>query len=335
MASGPQTTRVPVTAPATLSHTFVVGEIPTDPSPATATVVITDATGATIVPSTAANHGTAGVFTYSLPGQADLTDLTVAWSAVFSGSTVIETDYAAIVGRRYFTLADARGSDTSLASPERYSLADLERGRLEVEDEVETICDRAFVPRYRRAVLDGTGGTEIMLTDAPWAELGRSAGDIRRIASATQASQYGGTATALTPTQLAACYVTAANTLRRTDGNVWVKGYGNIVIEYEYGWSTPPSDLVHAMYTRLRDVLNREKTGVPDRATSYTVPDGGTYRIAQPEQYKTGIPSVDAAYARYSRRAGQNGSNGSSPAVGSRPLTYQVQRYSLFHGRSY
>jgi hypothetical protein len=67
---------------------------------------------------------------------------------------------------------------------------------------------------------------------------------------------------------------------------------------------------------------------------SFTIADGGTYRLSLPDEYKTGIPDVDGPYARYSRRArGATGTAGGQGAPASRTLTYTPQRNSLFHHR--
>jgi hypothetical protein len=325
-------TRVAKTAPATLSHTFVVGETVTDPTGQTATVAIVDANGTTVVASTAATRTSAGVFTYALAGQPQLARYTANWTGTFSGSAMAETDYVEIAGGFFFNLADARASDSSLADATKYPLAALTTARQEVEDECEQICDRAFVPRYRRAVLDGSGTADLLLTDYAWAVDGRSAGDVRTIRAASVAPQVGQTFVALTSTQLAALTVTADGVLKRVDGNIWTEGVQNVIVEYEYGWDGPPSDLVRAALTRLRTRLNWNRSGVPDRASSFTAVDGGTYRLDLPGAFKTGIPEVDAVYGRYSRRSGSGTGTNGRPIASSRTLTFDPQRNSIFHG---
>jgi len=324
-------TRVAKSAPVTLTHTFVVGETPTVAA-GSVTVTITDATGALIVNAATASHGSTGVYTYAMAGQAQLARYSVAWTGMFTGSAVTETDYVEIVGGFWFNLADARNSDPSLADASRFSTAALASSRQEVEDEAEFICDRAFVPRYRRAVLDGSGSPDLLLTDFEWAAQGRSAADIRVIRSATIAPQVGQTFVALTTTQLAACTPTADGLLRRTDGGIWTEGIQNVIVEYEYGLDSPSSDLVRAALVRLRDRLSIPLTAIPDRASSFTAVDGGTYRLDMPGAFKTGIPGVDAAYSRYSRRSGAGTGTG-RPQAASRTLSYDVQTNSLFHQR--
>lgn len=338
MATGPHTIRIARTAPATLDHTFVVGETPTDPTGGTATVEITAADGTTVVAATGGTHDTDGRFTYALPGQANLNLLYADWTATFSGSEVVDRDVIEIVGGRLFTLKDARDSDDLLADTAKYPLSRLEDARLEVEQELEQICDRAFFPSYRRAVLDGTGTSTILLTDADFAGKGRSMGDIRRIRAASVAPRYGQTPVALTADQLAACAITADGQLRRTDGNAWTEGVGNVFVDIEYGLDRPAADLVRAAFTRFRTVLNIAKSAIPDRASSFQLAaGGGSYRLDLPDTYKTGIPSVDAVYGRYSRRAeaGTGDTSDGSGRPSSRTLTYDPQRVSMFHGKGF
>lgn len=158
-------TRVAKTAAATLTHTFTVGEIPTD-STTTVTVAVTDANGSAVTSGNATSAGTGtGQYTFALPPQSQLAALTVAWSATISGAAVVETDYVEIVGGFIFSLAEARASDPVLADANRYTSAMLVAARQEVEETCEWICAQAWVPRYRRLTLDGTGTTDIVLPD--------------------------------------------------------------------------------------------------------------------------------------------------------------------------
>jgi hypothetical protein len=324
-------TRVARSAPASLTHTFVVGETPTSATGAV-TVTITDANGTAVVTNAATVLGQPGVYTYALAGQAALARYSVAWTGTFSGSAVTETDWVEIVGGYFFTLADARASDPSLADATKFPTAALASSRQEVEDECEMICDRAFVPRYRRAILDGTGAPDMLLTDFIWSADGRSAADIRLIRSAKIAPTVAQPYVPLTALQLTATTVTADGMLRRVDGGIWTEGIQNIVIEYEYGWDSPPSELVRAAMVRLRDRLAIPLTGIPDRASSFTAVDGGTFRLDMPGAFKCGLPMVDAVYSRYSRRSG-SGTGTGRHVPASRTLSYDVQSNSLFHQR--
>jgi len=321
-------TRVLRTQPATLSHLwYSSGETLTDPT-GTPTVAVTAADGVSVQTGSATITGSAsGQTTFALNGVATLEFLTVVWTATVGGVTRVETDHVEVVGANLFTLAEGRASDASLSSTSAYTTAALEVARLEVELEVEQICDRTFTPQYQRVTLDGTGSNAVLLEHSG---VDRSPSDVRSLRQITMAARADGTFTALTAGQLAAVQVSEDMRLIRVDGGVWTEGLRNIVVEYEYGLDAPAAELKRAAMVRFRSRLNIHKTGVPDRAISYQVDGGGTYRIDLPDTYKVGIPDIDAVYSRYSRRpeAG-TGEGGGRPA--SRTFSYQVQRYSMYH----
>lgn len=314
-------TRILKTAAATLEHTFYVGETGTD-STTTVTVSISDANGTSVASGNATSAG-AGVYTFALAGQPLTTHLTVAWSATIAGASVVETDGAEIVGGFFFTLVEGRTSDSTLADTGKYPTADLIAKRLETEVECEEICDRAFVPRYKRIVLDGTGNSELMLSGV---------NDVRSIRSVKMAPSVGGTFTAFTAGQLARLVITPDRVVVRTDGNVWTEAHSNVVIELEYGMDAPPSDLRRGSLTRFRSRLNQAKSGIPERVMSYTTSDGSSYRLSIPDAYRTGLPDVDAAYGRWSLRSGVGSTEDGRDVPASRLLNYDPQNYSLFHG---
>lgn len=326
------TLRIQSGRPAILGHKFIDGESPADPT--SVSVAVVDVCGDDVASGSGAVVGDdSGRVTFALAAQ-PLSWLTVTWTATIDSVEVVEVDEVNVVGGRVFDLAAARASDASLASTDAYPAAELEASRLEVEDELELICDRSPVPQYRRAVLDGSGGYDLLLTDAEWSTVGRSAGDIRAIRSVMVADDADGAFVALTAGQLAAVAATGDGMLRRVDGDTWPLGTANIIVEYEYGLSAPPSDLRRAAMLRLRSRLNLSRGGIPDRATSFTAADGGTYRISQPGAWATGIPEVDAAYGRHSRRSGVGGYGGRRiPA--SRSVRVGGQRGSLFHRGGY
>ncbi len=317
-------TRVVRNAAATLTHTWYVGETPTDPT-GTPTIAIVDANGTSVASGNATVVGSGtGQVTAPLAAQSLTRLLTVTWTATVAGGTVVEVDQVEVVGGRLFSLAEARSSDSSLADAGKYPTADIEQARLEVEEELEEICDRSFFPRYARLVLDGTGLSDVMLrgVDAP----SGSSGDFRTLRRASVATRVDNTFTDLTSGQLAAVASTADGGLRRTDGLAWYEGYRNVVVEFEFGLNGPSSDLKRAALTRLRSRLNMSRSGIPDRASSFSLAEGGTYRLDMPGEWKTGIPDVDAVYGRYSRRM-----QGGKPRPASRTLDYTPQQHSLFH----
>jgi hypothetical protein len=322
-------TRVARTQRALLEHTFfdLDGETPLDAT-GTVTVAVVDANGTAVTSGNASAGSTPGGYTFTLPAQSALCGLTVSWTATLAGTTVVEADPVEVVGGYFYSLAEGRGADESLASTTKYPTVTMRGARTQVEVECEEICDRAFVPRYRRLVLDGNGSDELILADS----------SIRTIRAVRVRPRAGEPFVDLDADQLAALVVTDDRVLRREDGAAWTQGRGNVVVEYEHGWDAPPEDLVLAAKVRLRDMLTVQRSNVPDRAKSYTTNNGTTYRVTLPEAYRTGIPFVDGIYSRYSLRVdtggnGQgSGGGGGKPAPASRQLHFDPQYHSLFHG---
>jgi hypothetical protein len=322
-------TRIPLNRAETLSHTWYVDETATDPT-GTPTCTVTDANGDTVDSDDAAIVGSGtGRTTFALAAQSVLKRGRIAWTATVAGGSVTEYDYFEIVGGFFFGLAEGRASDSSLSNTTTYPTADLKTKRVEVEQECETICDRSFVPRYDRVTLDGSGTSTLILR---MSDPNRSVADVRTIRSIKVAPAVDETFVTFSVAELAATTLTSDGQLYRTDGAIFTAGVDNVIVEFEYGLDLPPGDLVQASLARFRSRLNLNKSGIPDRASSYTAPEGGTYRIAMPGPFLTGLPEVDAVYGRYSRRSTGTGSSARTVPA-SRSLTYNPQAYSMFHGR--
>lgn len=313
-------TRVPVGQPVTLSHTWLTNEdTPTSASGPVA-VSVTDPAG-TVVTSGNATLGDPGVYTFVLPPQASLTLLTVTWLATVAGFAVTATGLVEVSGGVFFTIPQIRAADDQLADVNRFPTAALVAARLETEIECEDICGRAFVPRYWRETVDGTGTSDVLLGKP----------DIRVITAAAVRSRAGQPLVPLTPAQLAGLVVTADGMLRRTGADFWTEGVRNVQLDAEFGLDAPPPPLIEAALVRLRSLATKHKTLIPDRAASFTAIDGGTYRLTLPKRKSTGIPDVDAVYARYGLEA-EDGSAGGSAAPASRQLNFDPQYWSVFHG---
>lgn len=327
------TIRVPRGATTTLTHTFLVDETGTD-STTQVTVSLTDANGDTVPGGGNATALNNGRYSFAWPVQAQLSLVTLGWTGTIAGALLTEFDTVEVCGGYLFSLAEARNSDSVLRDTKLYPTDRLKEFRQRVEEEVEWICDRAFTPRYRRVVLDGIGGSDLQLPDGvDDVVAGVTLRGVRTIRSAKMAPRAGQTFVPFTAGELAALVVTAGGALRRADGRAWTEGDQNVILEYEYGNDFTPEDLKDQMLARLRYRLGLTKSGVPDRAVSYTAPEGGgTYRLSLPDAYRTGVPDIDAIYARYSRRVSSQAaaSNGRAvPASGT--LTFRPQRDSMFH----
>lgn len=257
-------------------------------APAGAVTVSVERSDGTVVlsPGTATSGSGDNPRTVALTAvqNADLDLLTVTWTDTGDASshvTVVE-----VVGGFYFTVAEARSSDPALENDTKYPQPALVAARRQVEEEFERICDVAFVPRYRRDVVP-VGCHSLLL--APQIRVVRSV--------ATVAGN--GTETAWTDEQL--------DWLRFEDWGV-VQLLGNpvpsaaVAIAYEHGYDRPPSEVKRAALQRLRYLLSQPLTGLPDRATSFSVAEGGTYKLDQAGATKTGIPDIDAVLHRWSMR---------------------------------
>lgn len=131
-----------------------------------------------------------------------------------------------------------------------------------------------------------------------------------------------------TAAQLSALVIDDDFKIQRNDGGVWNEGRRNVVIEYECGWDAPPGELATASLIRLRSLLNRQFSSVPDRATSFVTEGGTTFRLDTPHAFATGIPEVDAVYNRYSTREYDD----QDPIPASFSLNTDPSWFSVYHG---
>lgn len=284
------------------------------------TVGVVSASGATIVtPGTSATvvgGESTGVVTVAVTAtQAGKLDLwTSTWTDAAGATQSADHE---VCGGFLFSVADARASDSSLKEWSKFPDALVMACRQAVEEECERICDVAFVPRYRIVTLDGTAKPEILLPDPA----------IRKIRSVTIIVNTGSTIT-FTDAQLAYIVIDDDFQIQRNDGGIWDEGRRNVTIEYECGQNAPPAELASAALLRLRTQLTRNKSAVPDRATSFTTDGGMTFRLDTAGPWSTGIPDVDAVYGRYSMR--DYDPDHMVPA--SRQMDMDTQWYSVYHG---
>lgn len=271
----------------TISHTFTVDETLMDAGGAvTATVKRLDGTA---VASGAATHVSQGLYSFPLPQAANLDTWTVDWAGSFGGVNAVVRDYVEIVGGFLFGLPDVR---TEMSIPKSganaVDSAKMAAKRVEVEQTCERICGRAWVPRFHRFLLNGSGGSSLIVPDLY----------VRAVRAVSVADSYGQPMTPLDAGSLAAVAPLDEGVLFRDDGSIWPQGHRNVLVEYEYGADYPPAEISSNAMLHFRNIVNRPKSGVPDRAQSFTVADGGVYRLTMPGADSTGIPDVDAAYAR-------------------------------------
>ena len=253
------------------------------------------------------------------PAQtATLDVLTATWTDSAAPSAARSTEHE-VVGGYLFTIGDVY----ELNGMQGYDRSAVIARRNEVEDECEWICDVAWVPRYRRITVDGSGTIELVT----------GVRRIRRVRAVTVYPVAGGVGTALTAGQIAGLVPFPDGTIRRTDGDVWTSGFGNVVVEVEHGFDGPPADLKAAAAARCQDLLLNPDSQVPMRARAYTDNQSGfSYEIDVPDKMSTGIPRVDAVYRRRSFRESLTGDGAGAPAPASRTMSYDPQFFGLFRG---
>src|SRR5262245_26022238 len=242
-----------VNTQATLSITFSAGA-----ADGTVTVSITDATGA-VVASGNATHGSGGVYTFVLPAQSSLKALTARWTGAWGGVTESLSFPAEIVGAHLFTIAQARAfGDKALNDPTAYPDAVIIDARERITDWFQTICSVAFVPRYGRVVLDGSGSCELWLPHSA----------VTRVTSVTQDG---------VALNLADVYVYSTGRLERR--TTWRRDLQNVVVAYEHGYASPPDDVTRAALMVARYDLTTNQ--LADRFISFQN-DLGVIRQAVP-----------------------------------------------------
>jgi hypothetical protein len=274
--------RVLRTAEVVLSHTFYVDESATSASgPVTYSINRLD--GTVVASGTASGPAPVGVYQVTVPAQSTVDTLTVDWTGTIAGSVVTARDIVEIVGGFIFGLAEARATPPVL-DVTRYPTATLARKRISVEQECEEICGQAFVPRFARVAI--TAANRACLT-LPHIKI-----------RALRSVKIGGVAQSLTGLAVSESGVIS--------GGIWnaTTPATTIIVEYEHGWEYPPEDIREAAMLRLRSRLSMGDTAVPLRALSFSLGDGGIYRISTPSGKRTGIPDIDGPYERYTADKG-------------------------------
>lgn len=268
------------------------GESTDSVGPVTVDVTRGDGTSiATGAPTTSDGN----VHTYSLAAEDNdrLDLLRLDWR---DAGDVRMTTYCDVVGGFFFTVAEVRAFDPRIDN-NLANDAKVRQLRREVEDSCERITGTAWVPRYRRLNIKpadniGRGWNTLPLNLDVWAPR-----VIRSVRVYTDGTNY----SALSPAELASITLREWGALERADTGAWLNSAGGTVLEVEHGYDQPTSELKHAALTHLRYLAYREKTGIPDRATTYTPEGGGYFTIATPGvgPFETGLPDVDAVYKRH------------------------------------
>lgn len=255
----------------TLTHKFLNDESVLTPATVTVTVTREASPGTPVFTGTASQAS--GVYTVS-PGLLP----EGVYVAIWDGSTAIDTTVFEVVGGYLFSIPELRESDEDLDDPARYPTADVKQKRRVTEWEFQTITGRSFIPR--------TATVRLLADGSDWVWPGVY--DIRKVVSAKGTDG-----------------VSVLDEIS-VDDIGGLTGFGCLprgvyTLEIAYGFTFVPEDIKRVGMLRSRYHLMSEKSGIPDRATSFQPVDGGTYTLSTPgvRGAHTGIPEVDEVLRNY------------------------------------
>lgn len=231
------------------------------------TVGVVDLAGDVVLPAATATTAATGqptVREVELTATTQLDLLTATW-AEENGPSVTTT--IEVVGGFYAGVTAIRASDSTLADSSAYPDARIVAARRAVEDEFERVVDFAMVPRIHVRTVRVADAYLLVL---PF----------------------------LTRTVRSVTVDDVATTAWELVGQVLTfdtRVTGTVRVVLEHGLDRPDGETLDAFYTRVRDVLNRDRRGLSDRTTTYTAEAGGTYALAVAGRNGslTGIPDVD------------------------------------------
>jgi hypothetical protein len=267
---------------ATISVALTVGGTAQDPTPDSATVTITRADGTAVVTDAGAQDSGTGVFSYPLnPDETALLDtLTATWTFTADGSEQSRQTFHEVVGGFLFTLPELTAELGS--STETYTTSQKAEARTYAEAQLEHACGQAFVPRYERETLSGTG-TGTLRLKWPHVRSVRSVliDDTAGVAADVAFRPYGH------------AYYAAG----------WTLGYGNVIVGYEHGLPHPPPGATEAALVLAKHKL--VKGPIDERATQRTS-EFGPVNLATPGLFgdRFGLPVVNAFVAAHDMRVG-------------------------------
>lgn len=278
----PELERILQNTPGTLSQQWFEAGDPVDPG--TVTVEITRADGTVLV---AAGTGTTGAgtnprtFSLTTTHTALLDRLTVTWTSTAKGAL---TSVLEVVGGFLFSIAQARAIQP-LNSTSSYPTETIVAMRTTVEEAIEQACGVAFVPRYTRENLTGSGGYQLLLR--PYTT---------RVRSVTVA----GTAWAQ-PDLDALTYDTVGAV-----ESVYRWPSSRVTVGYEHGYQSVPAEINRAALILAKTWLVGARSPIDDRASTFAAENGVSYSLVVPGRGGStfGVPEVDAVVGRYSLHAG-------------------------------
>ena len=268
----------------TLSHSFYAQDEETLTIATDSITVAIEREDGTALTGGTASTSVAGIYTFALTAATHLDELDVlkvTWSGTVAARTIEEIDYVAVIGARYFGLAELRALK-GISNTSTYTNAELASARDIAEDFVENYTEHVFVPSYRREVSDGDNCDYILLEKLA----------ARRLIAVSI------TGTAQTTTDWT---INDQGTVR-TDGVRFTEatpGGNNIIIKYEWGELAPQLDMKRATIALARYILLQAESTIPDRARLMQTEWAMFHLDTASEDNPTGLPEVDSVLKRY------------------------------------
>lgn len=187
----------------------------------------------------------------------------------------------------YFTTAEGRAADTSFAT---LTDAQIDSARAEVEDEIESLCGVAFVPRDALATLDGSGTRDLFLPHM----------HVRGV-TAVRIWSDAVTFTDFSTAELADVVPSAEGIVRRSTLGSWPAGFQNIRIAYSHGMDAPSPRVKRASLILFRYRVAQARWRIPSDTAAVDAEGNPTAEGldvretngSKVEGSPTGIPLVD------------------------------------------
>ena len=280
------------TGPTTLTKTWYADGTATDVG--TVTIGIDDANGTTVVASgTATANGADGTYTYSLATQTTVKLLTVTWTRTDTSAALV--DLLEVTGSRLFTEAQARtfrakaDGTAALASSSEYTDAMIADEHDRIVAKLEAWTNRAWIPRYCRIELPGTGSRELNLNDGiPRDSTGRALNRPGRLYDVSTIITASASGTSITASNIvidgATLRLTTGTFTRATTSNPF-----NVTVEYEYGLPYPADSVDDiAMLLLVKKLV---PSAIPDSALSWSA-DFGSMQVVQPGGPMSNVSSI-------------------------------------------
>lgn len=239
---------------------------PSDPG--TTTVEVTRSDGSSVIAAGTAATAVGALRTIAIDPQ-DVDELTAVWT----GTTAVETTFIAVVGGVYFTSAELRDEQPSVVSTVEYPLARVLKMRQVIEVVFEQSTGVYFVPRFQQIAPSNGFCRQRGVREVRWVRLTNGT------FVTTNLDSY----------------------VERTAGGVIVLSTAVDLVGLVAGFARTPEDIWRVAMLAVRHLLTSNSLNMDYRVMAVSNPDGSMSQYATPglSLWVTGIPEVDEALKRY------------------------------------